>query len=139
MLVRALGIETIEGGSKFTDVSEDDWFAPFVNAAFKNNITDGMSVDKFGIGFNISRQDMCVMIYNAVSGQLETKDASESFSDDSSIASYAKTSVYTLKENGIVNGRGENSFVPQGTATRAEAIKIIYSVKEALAQGMEAE
>lgn len=79
------------------------------------------------------------MIYNAVSGQIETKDASESFSDDNSIAPYAKTAVYNLKENGIVNGRGENSFVPQGTATRAEAIKIIYSVKEALAQETEVE
>ena len=129
MLVRTLGIDTTGASTNFADVSKDDWFAPFVNAAYKNNIVNGVSSDKFGIGTNISRQDMCVMVYNAIGEKLSKNNSGEAFADDTAIASYAKNAVYLLKENGVINGRGENTFAPDGTATRAEAAKIIYTIK----------
>lgn len=129
MLVRTLGIDTTGASTNFADVNKDDWFAPFVNAAYKNNIVNGVSSDKFGIGTNISRQDMCVMVYNAIGEKLSKNSDGEYFADDTAIASYAKNAVYLLKENGVINGRGENIFAPGGTATRAEAAKIIYTIK----------
>ena len=131
MLVRALNLELSTDNGVFTDVNENDWFAPFVNTAFKNNIVSGISETEFGITRNISRQDMCVMVYNALKEKLENSEADTAFADDENISDYAKEAVYALKENGIVNGRDNNNFVPSGTATRAEAAKIICSIKKA--------
>lgn len=69
------------------------------------------------------------MVYNAIGDKLSKNNSGEAFADDASIADYAKTAVYLLKENGVINGRGENTFAPNGTATRAEAAKIIYTLK----------
>ena len=131
MLVRALGLELVTDNSVFTDVNENDWFAPFVNTAYKNNIVSGISETEFGVTRNISRQDMCVMVYNAFKEKLENSKTDTVFADDESISDYAKAAVYALKESGIVDGRDNNNFVPSGTATRAEAAKIICSIMEA--------
>ncbi|MBQ7572712.1 MAG: S-layer homology domain-containing protein [Clostridia bacterium] len=132
MLVRALGIELVTDNGVFTDVSDDDWFAPYVITAFENNIVNGVSDDKFGVSKNISRQDMCVIVHNAMKDLLQDGTKEKRFSDDYKISDYAKTAVYSLKESGIVNGRGENEFEPLGTATRAEAARIIHSLRKLL-------
>ena len=46
--------------------------------------------------------------------------------DGEEIADYAADAIKALFEAGIINGKGENQFEPQGSATRAEAAKIIY-------------
>ena len=45
---------------------------------------------------------------------------------DSVISKWAKTAVYTCQQADIVNGKGANTFDPQGTGTRAEA-SVIFS------------
>jgi|GEM_PF-3492317 len=42
------------------------------------------------------------------------------FKDDSSIADWAKTSVYNMKQAGIINGYSDGSFGPDRYVTRAE-------------------
>ena len=123
LVVKAFGLELSSTESRFKDVGDDDWFAPYIMTACENKIANGISGDKFGVGFNISRQDMCVMVYNAL--KEPTVNEEEKFFDDGEIAGYAKAAVYCLKNMGIISGRGGNLFKPYGTATRAEAAKII--------------
>ena len=52
----------------------------------------------------------------------------QSFNDDDNISDYAKTAVYALKSQDIVNGIDGKNFAPQDTATRAEAAKILYAL-----------
>ena len=132
VFVKALGFELVPSRSKFTDVSDNDWFAPYVITAFENNIVNGISTDKFGVFEDVSRQDMCVIVHNAMKDLLQDGTKEKRFSDDYKISDYAKTAVYSLKESGIVSGRGENEFEPLGTATRAEAARIICSIMEAI-------
>ncbi|MFC5701628.1 S-layer homology domain-containing protein [Cohnella faecalis] len=40
---------------------------------------------------------------------------------------WAKSSVEAARKEGIVSGRNGNQFVPNGTATRAEAIVILLN------------
>lgn len=82
----------------------------------------------FGVGKNITRQDMCVMIYRAATAsgmEIKASDYAE-FADDASISDYAKEAVYSLRECGAVNGITETEFAPNENATRAQAAKIIY-------------
>ncbi|MGN0180542.1 MAG: S-layer homology domain-containing protein [Monoglobaceae bacterium] len=50
------------------------------------------------------------------------------FAYENLMADYAKTAIYTMADNGIVNGVDEVNFAPCDFLTRAEAAKIIYGV-----------
>ena len=83
----------------------------------------------FGTGNYITRQDMVVMIYNALKYRnVDMKTDGFKFDDDGQIADYAKDAVAALHNMGAINGVTDTTFEPTGLATRAQAAKIIYSV-----------
>ena len=84
-----------------------------------------MSEEIFGIGENISRQDMAVIIYRAVGESIKTEKEAD-FKDIGTVSSYAKEAVNALYSAEIMSGDGENAN-PHANATRAEAAKIICS------------
>ena len=130
MLTVAYKLNIENKTAKFTDVNADDWFMPYVAAALENGIVNGVSDDMFGTGQNITRQDLAVMAYNAAlkNGVEFNAEGVQKFSDDDKISDYAKTAVYALKSQNIVNGIDGKNFAPQDTATRAEAAKILYAL-----------
>lgn len=130
IIVGALDMTEYEyGGNIFADANAGEWFTPYINIAADLGVANGVGGGRFGVGVNISRQDMAVMIYNAllyrgvnmVSGELH-------FADSNEIAPYAKTAVSALYNMGAINGVSETSFAPNNYATRAEAAKMVYRV-----------
>lgn len=123
MIISMLGENVQDGETDFTDVPHDAWYAPYVNAAHKKGIINGISADKFGSGNQISRQDMAVIIYNILNrGKM---NAATTFTDAGEISGYAEDAVNTLNALGIISGMSDGSFAPKKTATRAEAAVII--------------
>lgn len=129
MLVLACEFTAEGDTTNFIDVDDNAWYAPYICAAVEHGIVNGISETFFGVGQNISRQDMAVMIKRALEKKSVTlskvRDYNE-FLDYREIAEYARTDVMALYEAGVVNGKGENEFDPVGAATRAEVAKIIY-------------
>lgn len=126
MLVCAMGLETNERNTSFEDVSASAWYAPYVTAAFNSGIVRGISETRFGIGTDITRQDMAVMLYNAIlSKGYQAKNAELSFSDNDDISAYAKTAVAELSAIGVINGVGDGRFLPKDNLTRAQAAVVI--------------
>ncbi len=129
ILVKAFDIKSEGKAVGFTDVLPDSWCAPYVYAAAENNIVNGISEQTFGIGEEITRQDMAVMlcrVLEAVNQNLqETQDMPE-FNDEAEFAGYAGESIAMLCKGGIMNGVSETQFDPSGSATRAMAAKVIY-------------
>lgn len=117
---------------KFEDVKDGEWYYEKIQKAYGAGIVNGISDDMFGIGQNITRQDMCVMLYRIgkyVGGYFDDKvETVEKFGDDSDISDYASEAVYALKAREIINGVDEYNFAPLNTATRAEAAKMIYGM-----------
>ena len=132
MLVRLLGYEYYgDQAAVFADVQTDDWYYPYVMAAYEEGLVRGISPSQFGAGQNISRQDLCVMLERALQRLgVPSESAEEPFSDEDSISDYAVSAVYALKGCGIVGGKENNVFDPRGMATRAEAAKMIAGVAE---------
>lgn len=129
MLVLACGIQLEEATTEFADVSPDGWYAPYISTAVKHGIVNGMDSKRFGVGQNITRQDMSVMVKRALEvtgASLEAVRTYAAFLDENGIADYAQESVKALFEAGIINGKGDSLFDPAGNATRAESAKIIY-------------
>lgn len=119
--------------SKFGDVDLSDWYAPYIDVALEKGIVNGISDDYFGIGENITRQDMAVMAYRAaMSTYTAEENSAEKFDDYSSIDDYAKDAVNVMVKQGIINGTDNNLFAPADFATRAQAAKIIYEMYRVL-------
>jgi hypothetical protein len=137
MLVCALGMYTATGTSTFTDVDSSAYYAPFVNSAYTAGLANGYG-STFGVGDSITRQDLAVMLYRAMQQlgvSMPIVRTSASFSDQSSISDYAQEAVSALYSAGIIDGVGNNTFNPRGTATRAQAAKMIWGVMQ-LTEGL---
>ena len=127
IIVTAKEIAPGKNRSIFTDSEDGKWYVPYLFAAYENNIVKGYPDGSFGVGQNITRQDLAVMVYRAFYGEEQTNDyETVLYNDSDSIADYAKEAVYFLTKENILNGRGENLFMPDDNATRAEAAKVIY-------------
>lgn len=129
MIVNACGLETSESALTFADVESGEWYYPYINTAVQAGIVKGIDEETFGIGRNITRQDMAVMTKRALDTMgisLDKIKEYTEFSDQGSISDYAAEGIKYLYESGVINGKGENIFDPAGNATRAEAAKIIY-------------
>ncbi len=124
MAVTAFNMYDKNAKAEFTDVKGDEWFAPYIASAFANGIVTGNPDGSFGIGKNITRQEIAVILCRILNTEI-SEDVSEKFADDEKIADWAKEAVYEMKKRGIVNGVGENTFEPESYATRAMAARMI--------------
>ena len=111
---------------KFADVSENDWFKPYIDKAYGAGIINGEG-ETFGVGRCITRQDMAKMIYEVALKKGKNLDLADIsvFSDNGDISEYALDAVLALYKSGIVNGKDNAIFAPRDLATRAEAAVII--------------
>lgn len=132
LLVRALGLGEVKGGSAFVDVSQSDWHAGYVGAAVKAGIVSGMEDGSFRPDDAITREQMAVMIARA----LKAAGASASitvlpellaskFSDQAQISAWAKESVTASVQAGIVIGMDDKTFGPSANASRAQAATML--------------
>ena len=119
-----------ENANKFLDVDENAWYASTVETAVACGIVSGMSEDSFGVGLPITRQDMATILYRAVKyAEVNLYSVAEpEFSDEDDIPDYAKEAVSALSKAKVINGMEDGTFMPQKTATRAEAAVMLYNL-----------
>lgn len=114
----------------FSDVDKNAWYYEYISAAVQNGITDGYPDGSFGVGKEISRQDIAVMLERVAKAKgkvLNTENKNE-FTDKDSISDYAKEAIESLSASGIIKGNDDGTFLPHSRATRAEAAKLIYEL-----------
>lgn len=131
ILVNAFSKLDLNASAVFSDVKEDDWYAPYVATAYAQNIVSGMGDGSFGAGLNITRQDMCVMAWRAaVSAGFakSVEDISLNFTDAVLISDYAKDAVGAMYATKYITGMGNGEFAPLQNATRAQAAQIVYRI-----------
>lgn len=58
--------------------------------------------------------------------KLPSVRAYSGFNDDAGVSGYAKNAVEMLYKAGIINGKSDNIFYPQGNATRAEVAAMLH-------------
>lgn len=119
----------IEGKAEnadFEDVTDADWFLPFVSKALAQRLIMGDN-GKFMPNENITRQDACVILYRALKNKGFLLSKTNSFIDFDMISDYAQTPVSALYSAEIVSGIGEGLFEPLRNLNRAEAFQLIYN------------
>lgn len=135
MLLLAFNVEIDEKPQEsFADVSAGSWFEPYVAAAYKLRLVNGISATEFGTGRCITRQDMAVMIVRCLEYKgifLESSENNHRFGDEADISGYARDAVNNLKEAGILSGDTNHNFNPGLFAKRAEVAKVLGMLTEA--------
>ncbi len=114
----------------FWDVDTASYYSPYVQWAYLMGISRGTGSGTFNPDGLISRQDLAAMLYNysKVMGiSLNEVNSGVWFADDASISPVQKEAVYALGRAGIINGMGDGSFNPGGSATRAQVAQIMMN------------
>lgn len=117
----------------FSDLPNGAYYTGYAQWAYIYGIMKGVSSSSFGPNSNITRQDICVLLYRYLSnysGKSLSTTVGTKFSDHSSISSYAVDAVYAMKNIGIINGYTDGSFKPKGYATRAEVAAMFERLSE---------
>ncbi|HPT68866.1 MAG TPA: S-layer homology domain-containing protein, partial [Syntrophomonas sp.] len=92
-----------------------------------NGIVDGLGDGRFGPDEEITREQMCALLmrYAAKSGtQLTEAGNTAVFNDEGTISEWSLENVNMAKQAGLIEGKADNCFDPQGVLTRAEAATI---------------
>ena len=124
MLVRGLALETKPYAGGFADVTENDWFAEYVQTAVEHGIASGMGDGTFAGDKIISREEMAKMLVNAFEAADEGKTAlgeTMSFGDSAAISGWALEYVEKAAGYGLLQGDEEKRFRPQSGAQRDQA------------------
>ncbi|RXJ01692.1 S-layer homology domain-containing protein [Anaerobacillus alkaliphilus] len=131
LLTRSLGLSTTATyKGQFSDVKGTEWFAKDLMAAVEAGIIKGHANGTFGYNDPVTREEAAVMITRALNlvnfdkdGLDTTKDLTK-FQDADKVAPWAKSSVTTLVQLGITEGR-PNGFAPKAGTQRAEMATLL--------------
>ncbi len=133
MLVTIL--HNMEGKPKVTEVNnfpdvQDStmYYYKAVNWAIKNKIISGYNNGKFGPDDLITREQLAVILwkYSRYKGTYKDKTADYSkFSDSKKISEFAQKGMNWAVGVGVITG-SQGQLLPQGNASRAEAVSMIY-------------
>jgi len=113
--------------AEFTDVAEGSWYYGAVMWATDNNIASGLGGGRFAPNEPVTREQMSVMLtnyfrYKGASLSIEADEAV--FEDEGEISVWAKDAVKSIQRAGIIGGKPNDLFDPQGNATRAEVAAV---------------
>lgn len=120
----------------FDDVEEGSWYAPYVEWAYKNEITSGIGNGKFGVNNTITRQEMVSLFYKSAAKFGENVEITDEFkygksADTDEIAEWAVDGMKWALANSVISGTGNEGtsllLSPAKTATRAEAAQLIVN------------
>ncbi len=135
LAITALGRSALAVGAPvlasetFADVEYNDSFAPYVGWALQQGIVGNSA--KFAPAAAITREEMAVMLANYIvkSGKAFPQvNASAPYADAASISSHAVEAVGRMQTSGLMTGRGNNRFDPQGILTRAELAAVLQRI-----------
>lgn len=125
MIVSATGLGMSEYKNVFKDVDINDWFATYIITAFENTLVNGIFDDMFGVGLDITRQDIAVILYRTLNESSDQEEVNLPFVDSNKISDYAIHAVSELSKLKIIKGYEDGTFRANEYATRAEAAKMV--------------
>ena len=108
---------------KFTDVSENDWFYEPVMWAVSNNITAGVSENKFAPNQTCTRAQAVMFLWNQAGKPSVSRK--NSFKDVKSSDWYYNAVQWAVSK-GITNGTSKTTFSPTKACTRAQIVTFMY-------------
>jgi len=114
----------VSGAMPFTDVAEGEWFSDAIRWAAAEGFIDGDGQGFFDPEGLVTREQMAVLLWRYLKAPAGDADLSV-FTDAGDVSDYAREALDWAVGAGIVNGNGDGTLNPGGTATRAEVAQLI--------------
>ena len=129
----------------FSDISSSNvsYCNGWVQWGYMNGLVEGYSAGKFGSNYAISRQDVCVLMYNFMKNNVgiavsTDKTTANTYSDYSKADKYAQDAVAAMVNIGVLTGNkpgSEGGVLQLKTyATRAMVAKMFMTMDDYLSQ-----
>lgn len=128
-LWRLAGSPSVDSGSVFADVAENAWYSDAATWAAAVGIVNGAD-GLFNPGTSITREQLAAILYRyADVNDFDVSDTGDlsKFTDRGTVSSWAQTATEWAVANGILSGKGGNTLVPKGNASRAEVAQILMN------------
>lgn len=123
------GKAAVAGDDPFGDTDN-----PEILKAYNLGIVAGVSKDKFAPLAKITRQEICVMIFQALKAALPSLDKSAGtvfpFTDINKIATWASDAMKFAYKNDIMKGKTTTLIAPLDNTSREEAIALLKRTYE---------
>ena len=113
-----------QSAGRFIDVNPDDWFYDAVNAAARLGIVNGMTENTYEPQRELTRAMFAAMLHRCYDGS-EPSQYKYTFKDVPDDMWYTED-IRWAAEKGIINGYDENTFAPDDTITREQAVAMMY-------------
>lgn len=133
MLYRMAGAPETDAAAAFADVPEGAYYADALAWAVETGVTEGVSETEFAPDMDVTREQFVTFLHRfaALEGQADGEPADLSaFQDAALVADWAQEAMAWAVGQGIVEGVTEDTIVPQGTATRAQAVTMLYRYEQ---------
>lgn len=124
VLYNAAGKPQPQSAGSFSDVAEIAYYADAVRWAAERGVVAGYEDGSFRPDAAITREQLVTMLYR-YAGSPDASDTALAFPDADRVSGYAVDAVRFAIGAGLLAGRDDGRFDPQGTATRAEVATLL--------------
>jgi len=118
---------------QFCDVSESDWFYPFVTELSSRMIIGGYEDGCFRPNQPITRAEFIKLAMKAIGSAAAINSSYQPFKDVPPIyGEWYSEDINMASMLGYIGGYADGTFKPNATISRAEAIQILYNMSNVL-------
>ena len=135
MLVTALyrleGSPNVSADTVFTDVPNSAAYYDAVSWAASSSIVNGMGDGTFAPDASITREQIAALLHRYITyKKADTSAVSDLsvFTDSAQISTWAKDALIWANGAKIINGMGDGTVAPQGTATRTQVAQMLLNM-----------
>lgn len=127
--------EELEGAAAtFTDVSPEQWYAPFVSWAAEQGVSAGTGEGKFSPGQSVTREQVVVLLHNFAINymglKLEERADITSCTDYEQIAFWSQDALSWAVASGVTGFNADGALEPARSATRAEVASMLMNFSQ---------
>lgn len=124
---RMLGLST-KSYNFFYDLPSDKYYTEAVLKCVAAGLVNGTSSTTVNPEGYATREQIATIMCRLLSLDSTGWRNVRKFSDDSSISTWAKDSVYTMRKYSYMNGSGDNKVNPNSNITRAEFVQVMNNI-----------
>jgi hypothetical protein len=130
MIMNGLSTSQDEAVLSFSDQNSiGSWAKSAIARALQAGFIQGDAKGTFRPNAPVTRAEMAVIVSKVL--QLNTNSqATPSFADGAKIPKWAQASVVAMQQSQLLSGKGNNTFAATDATTRAEAVKVLLSMRQ---------
>ena len=114
----------------FWDVSSSAYYSNYIAWAAAMGIISGYEDGSFLPDVSITREEMCVALYNycqIMEIEIPNNNSNAQFLDENTISSWALKAVKALHSAGVISGYEDGKFYPRNSSSRAQVAQVIMN------------